>query len=784
MTAVGTVANQIGLRDIGDSRAVLMAMVGGKTRHAYAADAANVDIETMGDALYHASGLFVDGSIKGNTGRSRDNLTHVLWLPFDVDLLDFIGSSTDDEGKQQRAQLLAELGEASQSEIDEAIAGLRTDVEATFAALKLPIHRLDYTGYGLCAYIYLDERDQTRVDDAQDAHKFLIKRINEYYGDRLVDPACSDAGTRVTRIPESHNLKGSIPRLVQSLIPYTGETAPLGHNPAAPRSVARMIPTTGDGLSEQDARAFVDAIAPSWSRGQRHFVALAVAGMLAKAGIPEEQAVAIIQALSHTDGDVWTQTITEVQTTYRRARQGSDIAGFTKLREIIPVTALQFVDAMLERYRPTASVAAGSVSIGMFDVVGGRIAEGVRQARGDRSLDDIDRNKRISDLFPLPPEAAYFGTFGEWKQLMSPSSEAPEAFHLGASLTVFGAMMSRRVSATYNSEPLYGNLFTALIGSTGKTRKDTAIKRVLHAAQRVEGMRIIIPGYHVSRDVSSAEGLVNTLKTNPNTIFYLSELSHLQKNAQRKGTRTIMDRLIEAWDTPAILENLSKGNPLQAHNPFLSIIAATQPTRLADNMTDEDIESGFANRWLFIFGKPRPKMPRTPDVDWRAAWKLYCGWYDAINSYAEGSTLRWDGSADELWDSWYLDDTRDNGDDEEAMAIRHPVLAQKVALIFAVSERSPVIALRHVEAAIALIDWMWQVVRELMRGWGVGIESQIEIVIVQTLKRFGPMYRRHLQQKCSRRRWSGRDFANVFRAMQENGQVTIDPTGIVTLVDS
>lgn len=788
MTTVANIANQIGLEERPGERGVLMAMVSGKPRHAYLSDAAEIDPAGY-EALYAASGLFRDGSIKGNAGRSAENLTRVLWLPFDADLLDYMGCqpSSTDEGKAARKALQAELGAMPDDELHGLISALRTDLESTFAKVGMPVHRLDYTGYGLCAYVYVDEADQTRIEDARAAHKHLVEAINNQYGDRLVDPQCSDAGTRVTRVPESHNNKGAVPRLVQALIPYTGQTCPLGHRPGTQRPMAAFIPSTGDGMSQEDAQAFIAAMSPFWSLGQRHAVALAVAGMLAKAGIPESQAIQIVEALSHTDGDVWTQAITEVQTTYRRARAGSLIAGFTQLRSLMTPAALTFVDAMLDRYRVASQAASGPVSVGVFDVVGAvnteRLSDAVRSLKNAKGLDDEARNKRISDLFPLPPANAYFGSFGRWKDLMSPTTEAPEVFHLGAALTAFGAMMERRVCVEYASEPLYGNLYTTLIGSTGKTRKDTAIKRVMYVGQRQEGLRVIVPPYHIGKDVSSAEGIVNTLKEHANTILYLTELSHLQKNAQRKGTRTIMDRLIEAWDTPTVLENLTKGNPLQARNPFLSIIAATQPTRLADNMTDEDIESGFANRWLFIFGKPRENMSRPPKVDWSAAWDVYVDWFDAISSYPQGSILQWDGTADKLWDDWYysLNGSRSETDDEDAMSIRHPVLAQKLALTFAVSERSRVISIRHVEAAIALIEWMWSIIRELMRGWGVGVDSQIELTVIQALTRFGPMQRRHLQQKCSRRRWSGRDFAAVFRAMMENGQVLVDAMGVVSL---
>ena len=92
MTSIAAIANDIGIADRPGERAVTMAIVGGRVRHAYLADAITADVEVDDDAdeaLYVAGGLFRDGSIVGNAGRSQANLTRVLWLQFDADLLDW-----------------------------------------------------------------------------------------------------------------------------------------------------------------------------------------------------------------------------------------------------------------------------------------------------------------------------------------------------------------------------------------------------------------------------------------------------------------------------------------------------------------------------------------------------------------------------------------------------------------------------------------------------------------------------------------------------------------------
>jgi hypothetical protein len=148
---------------------------------------------------------------------------------------------------------------------------------------------------------------------------------------------------------------------------------------------------------------------------------------------------------------------------------------------------------------------------------------------------------------------------------------------------VTGALIGRGTSVRWFGEEVFGNLYTVLIGRTGRSRKDTAIKRALLTMQHQDGRELKRMPFTVQRDVSSAEGLIQVLKNHPNTLIYLSEMTNLLKNARRKGTSTILDRMLEAWDTPDVLENLNKTSPIVADRPYLSVIAATQPTRLSDN---------------------------------------------------------------------------------------------------------------------------------------------------------------------------------------------------------
>jgi hypothetical protein len=759
MTTIGEAVDRLGMKP-GPGSELIIARIGpeGRISHRPLREVKDREIESMSD-VYVASGSFTTGSVTEFRGRSRENVKEILVLPFDCDLTDFIGMS--------REQVIA----LPQVEIEDYIRFLVQEVEQRFEQVGVPIHGIDYTGHGILARVRLEGVGRDRVADIQAAHKFLIKRVNKAAGIQLVDPQASDAGTRIMRLVPCLNGKGPEPRPTRTLVERAGAvyvTDLLRHAAATESRPAtapppQITPEHARRLSDADARAIVEAVRPHWEAGRRHAIALALSGLLAKAGVPEEQAAQIVEAIAGGDEES-RDRVTAVATSYSRVRAGADVRGWFALREWMPESAAAFVDARLDHLRASQG--------GRIVLRAGAPGPGPKpEVRADASFWATE-----------PPADAFFGWVGEYHRLVEPTTEAADAFHLGAALTLIGSMVGRRVRTVYASEPLYANVYTVLIGPSGSSRKDTAIKRALAITQLELSSGVShAPVFSISRDVSSAEGLVADLRQAPHKLLYLTELSATLMNARRKSTATILDKLIEAWDTPHVLQNLNKMSPQIATNPYLSIIAATQPGRFASLITDEDIHSGFANRWLYMPGVGKSPRATPPALDEPRAWELYLSLKRTVGNYAEGTVLRIAPECEERWSGWYAAQAAEMGtsEEEDAMRIRHATLIHKLALIYAISEGAQTISLRHIEPAIALVDWMWGNVRRLMADWGVTPGAQLENRIIDVLERRGPMRRRDLQRACSNRKWTGSDFAKALDSMLKNGTVAVSAEGFV-----
>jgi hypothetical protein len=397
-------------------------------------------------------------------------------------------------------------------------------------------------------------------------------------------------------------------------------------------------------------------------------------------------------------------------------------------------------------------------------------------------------------LYTLPiPEIARQGFIDEYIEIMRPTTEAPEGFHLGVALTVMGAMIGRSFYANFGKR-LHANLFTLLVGDSGQSRKDTAIgcgitllKTTYTTATEVAvtGRKAstlqVGSGVKVATDISSGEGLISTLKDNPNVLMYLSEFARLMGNANRQGTRTIAPVLMEAFDTPDTLSNLAKLNPVEAKEPYLSILAATQPRILEGLLSDGDIHSGFINRWLIIPGKSTSPNFWPPAIDHAWLTVLFQNITQAIGTTGEPRAMDGSLAAKEFWKDWYESHWyQERTEDEASMAVRQPVMAIKIALIYAVLNGDQLIDERHLEIGIAIVEWMSAQVSPLLPSWGASPLAKLEQRIIAVLTERGPMKRREITQVTHNpRRWNVQDIKRTIDALLDNGVVAMDSTGVI-----
>lgn len=755
MTTVGEAFDNLGYALKDDETVAIVTVLGNRVITRRLQDVAD---EPIGANRYFSTGTFPkDTTFRRKGDRALDNVRRILELPFDFDLKDFLHCDK------------AELYDLGDDELQSYIEPLRQAVEALFGRLNLPIHRLDSTGYGLSAHVNVPSHKPESVKPLKELHAGIVRKLNSLFGETIADPQVSDAGSRIMRLVPCENVgaytdgRSAPPRQTFTIARADGYvTDPMLRTAAdaiAWSGKPVTVPAEGDALSDDECQRIIDAYRPYHNHGQKHFMGLGIAGQLGNARVPESQALTIVSAIASDDRKPWDRQ-KAVHDTYDKIRAGVTVSGFYILQSIVPEDVINGVDRILQKVKQ-----ANDPKITFI------------QDRQSGKLND-DPVKLFNP--PLPPTQAFHGWHGHYLDLVYPTTAASIAFHLAASTTLQAALIGRRISTIYAGGRVYPCQYSLAVGPTGNSFKDTAYRRSIelieHAQQGETDRTLLNTAFTITTDVASREAVIRSLSRHNNMYLFATEMVSILKNASRESTSTLLDALINIWDSPSVIQNNSiaaanDGTNI-AHEPTLNIYGGIQPGRMAEQMTETMMTSGLGNRMAIFMGVGRGKLPRTPRMDPAGAAELYRELKQNIQSYPEGTELEMTPEAGERWDDWFLAVPDEQEEIAADMKVRYPVMIQKWALLFAVSDRAPAVGLEHIESAIALGDWMWECVRRLLPTWGTTPERKIEERMLTVLQQRQPIEKRILTQYV-RGKWTSREVAQVLKSLSDTGQITL-----------
>jgi hypothetical protein len=109
-------------------------------------------------------------------------------------------------------------------------------------------------------------------------------------------------------------------------------------------------------------------------------------------------------------------------------------------------------------------------------------------------------------------------------------------------------------------------------------------------------------------------------------------------------------------------------------------------------------------------------------------------------------------AADALWKDWYdnRDPIRTLPENDARIGQRLGANIHRIASLFAVTDKAIEITVPHLEAAIALVEWQFDVVREHARRWGANPEAKLDALIVECLE-YGDATRSDISKYVGRR---------------------------------
>lgn len=351
-------------------------------------------------------------------------------------------------------------------------------------------------------------------------------------------------------------------------------------------------------------------------------------------------------------------------------------------------------------------------------------------------LEEVEREDEEAERRPPLPKttipidhAMFHGVAGDIVLKLIPETESHPVAILVDVLMSYGSIIGKSAYFEVESTKHYGNLFAAKVGKSSKSRKGTASKRVSNIFENVDN-----DWFKTCKKtgLSTGEGLIHAVRDrvekekdngdvmvldpgvhDKRLFVYEGEFAQVLTVMTREGN-TASENIRKAWDGES-LEIMTRGNPIVATNPHISILGDITQEELNMKLSAKEGFNGFVNRFLWVFVERcavRPIGGR--ELNWSVEIEQL---EKAVNAALSRKRIFLDRNARELWKRFYYRVAEDGTSGLEGAAIgRAEPQVLRIAMLYALLDRSEKIQYEHLKAAIALWQYCEDSARMLFGG--------------------------------------------------------------------
>ena len=320
-----------------------------------------------------------------------------------------------------------------------------------------------------------------------------------------------------------------------------------------------------------------------------------------------------------------------------------------------------------------------------------------------------------SSLRPKLSNEALYGLAGDIVKKILPETESHPAGLLVQTLMYFGNIIGRTAYYQVESTRHYGNLFAVLVGVSSKARKGTGADRINAVFENVdhqwfatrrrtglssgEGLIVAVQNAILGEDGASRPIIIEPEAHDKRLMVFEGEFGQVLAVMQRQGA-TISTNLRNAWDGKP-LETMTI-RPRTATDHTISILGDITAPELKSMLAQRDSTNGFANRFLWVHVERTKLLPfGGEDLEFAPeAERLR----EAVEFATQRKRVFMDRNAREMWARVYEGLSLDHGGLFGAVTSRGEAQVIRLALLYAMMDRSEHIQSKHLQAALAL----WQ----------------------------------------------------------------------------
>jgi hypothetical protein len=324
----------------------------------------------------------------------------------------------------------------------------------------------------------------------------------------------------------------------------------------------------------------------------------------------------------------------------------------------------------------------------------------------------------------------------EYINIMTDVTEAPASYHFFTFMTVAGMLVNRNAYVQWGSDRIYPNLWTMIVGQTGRARKSSTINKGRDILYRTA------PDLQVLSSLATWEGLLLAMSRKdeePNlqsekTLVCMSEFDGFLKKSRNDAISHLIPELCNIYDCPPEVKNSTKGSPIVVKNPFLSILAGIQPEVLEKSFQTGDVNGGFAGRFIYVYDVSDKEIP-IPIWNKQTEYNQLITTLSYIkNNCIEKEIIRYKGF-ESLWNPFYHTYRTPNGDPSLLLQLNDRMQNHvlKMAMIFAVLDGESEIMEYHLADAINIGYWLIGNNRRLFGMLGASDQQKIEQKIIDLI---------------------------------------------------
>jgi hypothetical protein len=317
---------------------------------------------------------------------------------------------------------------------------------------------------------------------------------------------------------------------------------------------------------------------------------------------------------------------------------------------------------------------------------------------------------------------AFHGITGEFVRLVDPFTEASMAPVLVQFLAQAGNAMGSRPAMKVGGDRHGTNLYVAIVGDTGRSRNGTSYRkagwpivladsswdeRKRSGVSTGEGLLQMLQ-HDQMESIDSASGSGLTAKSLGRRIQIYQPEFALVLRKMRRAESILSSILRDLWDRGKG-GNWTVKNPIHVEGAHLSLITHITELELSEELLTLDMANGFGNRFLWICAERSKLLPFAfeedlPDEALEPIVKQLRAVLDfARNKAPEAYKMRADVRA--AWPEIYERLEEPDPSLLGSMKSRSSPIVFRLAVIYAVLDRSDVIRMEHLQAALAVWDY-------------------------------------------------------------------------------